>query len=46
MVLRGVHGQENPGAIEAITQAMEENLDLRVTIPNIVEDSVLKDLMK
>ena len=36
----------NPGAIEAITQAMEENLDLRVTIPNIVEDSVLIDLMK
>ena len=36
----------NPGAIEAITQAMEENLDLKVTIPNIVEDSVLKDLMK
>ena len=36
----------NPGAIEAITQAMEENLNLKVTIPNIVEDSVLKDLMK
>ena len=34
----------NNGAIQAIKEAMKKNKLLKVTLPNIVDDSLIKDL--
>ena len=35
----------NPGAIEAIKMAMQENELLKVTIPEISDDAILDDIL-
>ena len=35
----------NPGAIEAIKDAMNENPSLEVTIPNITDDAIFDGLL-
>ncbi len=36
----------NPGAIAAISQAMSENNLLKVTLPNLTDDSIFDEIMK
>ena len=36
----------NPGAIAAISQAMSDNNLLRVTLPNLTDDSIFDEIMK
>ena len=36
----------NPGAIAAINQAMSENNLLKVTLPNLTDDSIFDEIMK
>ena len=35
----------NPGAIDAIKDAMNENSQLKVTIPNITDDAIFDDIL-
>ena len=38
--------KRNPGAIAAISQAMSENNLLKVTLPNLTDDSIFDEIMK